>query len=433
MRCDQEPTQRRCLERRSGAKPGDLPLCEAHTSSSVPAMLPPALPPTLPTGALKPARSILAPFLSIVLVLFVGSAVISFLSDSLFFFFHRQDLAAIDALALLLILVMGFVTYGLMALFPGIPKRFFLPVSLFIPVAGITLLPLFVYFSKQAPLIVLGAALGQFLLGLFIVHRMQGGWKFCWPLFPQRLLADRKFSFGNLTSFVLAGVFLLLPALVFFGAWSAQLAVDHFTAGFVALRPSGLIMQVRKYVRDDGKKIMLVPMSHIGEPKFYRDLAASFPADSVVLMEGVTDNQKVAPAPLDYSRAAASVGAVEQKKAFRPQGEIVAADVDMSSFSPATLDLLKVAILVHSKGVTAETLPFLMKPTPPDLQEQLVGDLLTKRNQHLLGVLRERLPKSDQIIVPWGAAHMPEISREILKLGFRQVETQEYVAIRFGS
>ena len=393
----------------------------------------PTLPPPLPTGASKPAGSILATFLSLVLVLFVGSAVISFLSDSLILFFHRQDLAVTDGLTLLLMLVMGFVTYGLMALFPAIPKRIFLPVSLFLPVAGIGLLPLFVYFNKHAPLIVLGAALGQFLLGLFIIRRMQGGWKFRWPLFPERLLADRKFSFGNLVGVVLAGVLLLLPALVLCGAWSARLAVDHFTAGFVSLRPSGLIVQVRQYVRDDGKKIMLVPMSHIGEPKFYRDLAASFPADSVVLMEGVTDNQKVAPAPIDYSRAAAAVGGVEQKEVFRPRGEIVAADVDMSSFSPATLDLLKVAMLVHAKGVTAETLPFLMKPTPPDLQEQLVDDLLTKRNHHLLDVLRERLPNSDQIIVPWGAAHMPEISREIQKLGFRQVEAQEYVAIHFGS
>ena len=62
-----------------------------------------------------------------------------------------------------------------------------------------------------------------------------------------------------------------------------------------------------------------------------------------------------------------------------------------------------------------------------------MDDILTKRNRHLLGVLEERLPTSEIIVVPWGAAHMPEIHREIQKLGFRVTETKDYVAIRFGS
>jgi hypothetical protein len=33
--------------------------------------------------------------------------------------------------------------------------------------------------------------------------------------------------------------------------------------------------------------------------------------------------------------------------------------------------------------------------------------------------------------VPWGAAHMPGIAREILKSGFHLAETREYVVIRF--
>jgi hypothetical protein len=392
----------------------------------------PDLPPPLPTEPAAPAQPVLVIFLSLVLALFVGSAVISLLSDALIIFFHRQDLAMHDGLALLLMLLAGSVTCGLMALVPAVPKRFFLPVSLFLPVVGIAVLPLLVYFTEGAPLIALGLALGQLSLGLCLLQRMQGGWKFRWPLFPARLLAKRKFSFGNLAAVVLAGGLVLLPALGLYAAWSAHLAVHRFTAGFVALRPSGLTMQVRHYLRDDGKKVMLVPMAHIGEQKFYHDLAASFPQDSVVLMEGVTDHKKVVPAPLNYSRAAASIGGVEQKEAFRPPGEIVAADVDMSSFSPATLELLKMAILVHAKGVTAETLPLLMKPASPDLLEQVFDDLLTKRNHHLLGVLQERLPSARQIVVPWGAAHMPGIARGVLELGFRPMETQEYLAIRFG-
>lgn len=85
------------------------------------------------------------------------------------------------------------------------------------------------------------------------------------------------------------------------------------------------------------------------------------------------------------------------------------------------------------KGVTAETLPILMKPLPPELLQELMNDILTKRNQHLLGMIREWLPQAQTIIVPWGAAHMTGIAREIEKLGFHQVGSRDYTAIGFGS
>ena len=390
-------------------------------------------PPPLPESALKPSRPVLTAVLSLALLIFLSSGVISLLSDSLLLGFKRQDLAVTAAFGSLWMLITGLILCCLMAWIPGIPKRFFLPLSLYLPVTAIAILPLLVYFKEHALGIVWGLSLGQVLLGLFILHRLQGEFKFRWPLFPERQLVEKPFSWGNLVGVVMMGLLLLLPILVLYTAFSAKLAVEHFTDGFVAVRPSGISMQVRNYVRDDGKKIMLVPMSHVGESEFYQDLAASFPANSVILMEGVTDTTQLVNTHSDYSKMAGAVGGVEQTKVFKPKGEIVAADMDMSAFSPATLDLLKTAMLLHTKGVTPETLPILMKPTPPGLEKQLMDDILTKRNHHLLGVIQERLPTSEVIVVPWGAAHMPEIHREIQKLGFRAVDTKEYVAIRFGS
>ncbi len=393
----------------------------------------PLPPPLLPVRASQPANPLLANLLSIVLLLFLATGLISAFTDALVLFFERSDLAVAAAPLFLLMLFMGAVTYGLLALFPAIPKRFFLPASLYLPVAGVAILPLFVFFYHKAALISWLVSLVQIALALFLIRRVMGGRKFRWPLISAEDVAARKFSWGNLMLVLGGGAFVLLPALMLYAAFSAQLAVGHFTDGFVALQPQGISMQVRKYVRDDGKSILLVPMSHIGEPQFYHDLAASFPDNSVVLMEGVSDRTKVVNQRLDYSRAAATVGGVEQTKVFKPRGEIVPADVDLSTFSPATLEVLKTAMLVHTKGVTAETLPLLMKPSTPGLEKVLVEDLLTKRNRHLLNVLEERLPKASSIIVPWGAAHMPEIAREIQKLGFHVVEKREFFAIRFGS
>ncbi len=389
-------------------------------------------PPLLPGHGPRSASPLLVTVLSLILFGFLASALVSLATCSLALLLNRPTATFADGPLFLVMLGVTVLAYGLMAVFPAIPKRIFLPLSLFFPVATAAILPLLVFFHERATLLAWGVAVLQILLGVLLVRWVQGGWRFRWPLFPEERLTRRRFSWGNFVGVALAGALLVLPALLLAVAFSVQLAVDHFTDGFVALRPSGLTMRVRNYLRDDGKKIMLVPMSHIGEAAFYYDLAASFPSDSVVLMEGVTNAQKVVNAPMDYSRAASAVGAVEQADAFRPPGELVAADVDMSAFSPATLDLLRNAILIHSKGVTAETLPILLKPTPPDLTRQLMDDILTKRNHHLLGVLREHLPRARQIIVPWGAAHLPEIAREIQRLGFRQVDQREYIAIRFG-
>ena len=89
-------------------------------------------------------------------------------------------------------------------------------------------------------------------------------------------------------------------------------------------------------------------------------------------------------------------------------------------------------MVIHTKGITAETLTTLMEPSFEDLPQQLLNDLLTRRNEHLLTVFQERLASSDHLIIPWGAAHMPGISRGVLKAGFHLQETRERVAIRFG-
>jgi hypothetical protein len=157
----------------------------------------------------------------------------------------------------------------------------------------------------------------------------------------------------------------------------------------------------------------------------------SFPPEPVVLMEGVSDKNKTLEVHSNYSKMAKALGGVEQTAAFKPPGEIVAADVDLSSFSPETLQVLKTAMLIHAKGVTPETLPLIMKPTAPELEKRLMDDVLTKRNKHLMEVLQQRLADSRNIVVPWGAAHMPEISSEVAKLGFHLTGTQEFTAIRF--
>ena len=377
--------------------------------------------------------SVLTVLLNLGLGLFVVSGVLSVLDAVLGQFYETSIFTGLSAIVGLFCLLVSFLIYGLMALIPAIPKRWFLPMTLFIPLSNLAVIPLLIYFHPQLKWIALGVAICQLLLGLWLLSRLKSGSKLSGPLplLTTRHLGLAKFSGWHLMGFLLVNFCVLIPAVLVYLALCASTAIDHFSDGFVRLSPAGIVMQVRKYRNDDGKEVQLVPMSHVGEATFYQALAASFPKNSVILMEGVTDHGKVLTSKSGYSRMAKAMGVAEQQVEFKPVGELVMADVDLSMFGKETLALLHKAMLIHSEGMSAETLSSLMQPAPAHLEKQLWEDLLTKRNAHLLEVLYARLPQSEVIIVPWGALHMPGISEGIVKSGFRVEETQDYVAIRF--
>jgi hypothetical protein len=152
-------------------------------------------------------------------------------------------------------------------------------------------------------------------------------------------------------------------------------------------------------------------------------------------MEGVSDEKGLLTNRISYHRMAKSLGVAEQQKEFKPShGEIVRADVDVEQFTTNTIGFLNLLMLVHSKGLNAEILMQMIQFSPaPGFEQELFGDLLGKRNRQLVEELRSRLSQSETFVVPWGAAHMPEIAREIQKLGFRLAEARDFTAIRFRS
>ncbi|HXT42464.1 MAG TPA: hypothetical protein VN887_20825 [Candidatus Angelobacter sp.] len=395
---------------------------------------PPPLSPQ-PTIESSPARRLIAVLLSLCLGLFLADGAVSLVDDSLILFFGIHVLGLIRGVLFFFAALIALVVYGLMGLTPMIPKCLFLPVVLFTPLAQLVVIPFLIYFYSRCEKIAWVTSFCEVLCGLSVLYRVQGGFKFRWPLIAGNRLEARRFSWRNLSAFLLVNLFMLLPAAVGYLCLCAALAVNHFSEGFLALRPGGLTVQVRRYVRDDGKTIQLVPMSHIGEPDFYRKLSQSFPTNAIILMEGVTDRRHLLTNGISYQRVAASLGVAEQVKEFKPSRErLVRADVDVEQFAPTTIDFLNRVMLIYSKGLNAENVQTLIQnPPAPEFQEQLLDDLLRKRNRRLLDEIQSRLPQSEYIIVPWGAAHMPEIAREIQKSGFRLQETREYTALRFRS
>jgi hypothetical protein len=371
--------------------------------------------------------------LSLCLGLFLADAFLSLADASLILFCGLHVLSAASGVVSCFSVLMAVGIYGLIGLTPIVPKRIFLPMPLFYLLATLSLCPFAIYWYGRIQEIAWGVSACQLILGLLILGWSQGGFKLHWPLVAVGQLGIRWFSWWNLSAFLLVNIFILLPVIVVYLFFCAATAVDHFSDGFMALRAGGFTVQVRKYVRNDGKTIELFPMSHVADASFYQQVSQTFPTNSIILMEGVTDNGNLLTNKLSYQRMAKSLGLTEQKKEFKPtNGEVVRADVDVSQFSTNTIGLLNLVTLIHSKGVSSEILLQLMQYTPStDLQNELFDDLLTKRNAHLLEEIHSHLEHSDNIMVPWGVAHMPGIAKEIQKSGFHLSETNEYQVIRF--
>ena len=380
-----------------------------------------------------PVPQLFALLLSLCLGLFLADALFSFADASLIVFCSRHTLSEASSLVSILSVIMAMGIYVLIGLTPMVPKRLFLPIPLFYLLSTLALCPVVIYWYGSIQQFAWGISAGQMILGLLILCWSQGRVKFHWPLVSVGQIGIRYFSWWNLSAFLLINIFVVVPAVIIYLFCCASTAVDHFSDGFMALRPDGFTVQVRKYLRADGKTIELFPMSHIADANFYQQVSQTFPTNSIILMEGVTDNENLLTNKLSYKRMAKSLGLTEQKQEFNPtNGEIVPADVDVDQFSTNTIALLNLVTLVHSKGLDSRTLLQLMQYAPaPGFEEQLFDDLLAKRNQHLLGEIHSHLEQSDNIMVPWGAAHMPGIAKEIQKAGFRLDETHEYQVIRF--
>ena len=429
-------------------------------------------PPLLPTAE-KSGRRWLAQLLSFCLLLFLVDGAVSFADDALILLFGVHGLSLIRGLISFCTLVMAGGLYLLIGITPAVPKRLFLPIPLFFLASMLAMFALAIFWYHRIEEIALIVSTLELMLGVLLVSLSQrenslngaqsialreradssGGAMLRAPfnreearresrstaegrrrLVKEEQLGARGFSWKNLLGFAAANVFVLLPLVAIYLFSCGAHAVNHFSEGFMALHPGGFTVQVRKYVRDDGKAIQLFPMAHVAAPSFYAQVSRSFPTNAVILMEGVSDEGNLLTNKITYKRMAKTLGLAEQKETFAPDPrEVVRADVDVNVFSRETIDFLNLIMLFHSRGMTPENLSkFLQYSPPPGFEKRLFDDLLVKRNEHLLGEIRAHLETSDTIMVPWGVAHMPGLAREIQKAGFHLSEAHDLVVIPFG-
>src|ERR1035438_9562443 len=131
----------------TGNGPTPVPATQPPTSGAPPPLVAgsPARLSSEPTPRPSAGRQVLALLLSVCLGLFLADAFISLLDDSLILVFGIHALAGTRALVCFLAMLMALLIYVLMGLTPIIPKRLFLPLTLFNPLAMLVVGPFAIY------------------------------------------------------------------------------------------------------------------------------------------------------------------------------------------------------------------------------------------------------------------------------------------------
>lgn len=295
---------------------------------------------------------------------------------------------------------------------------------------------------------------------LFVFFRsLEGRWFFAAR--DRRAFSWRYALVGVPTAVVL---FILTAGLAIFTGLAGEL--ETVSGGYVKLRPDGIYLLERRFQAGD-REVRLAGMMHIAEEEFYTDLlpAADPQLPSVVLVEGVTDNQNLlGEQGLSYSRLASMLKISSQedsefmdrvsaglrrhrdispRKESHPEVverdggamDFVHADVDVATFHPKTI-----AFVVTVMGLfQAEDWPSFMKkfsessgPLNDEAsQTQVIQDILHSRNDHLVGEIQSSLKDYRRVIIPWGALHLTGVESWLRTHDFVQSGETERKAVGF--
>ena len=340
-----------------------------------------------------------------------------------------------------------------------LPKRLFLPLTVFL---------IWISFYPEPFMALLGenwynpALSGlQLLIGiagtLYVKSRTGAG-----ILLTRDIVKGPVLNWKRSAIYFSTGAVLILGMLTVGSYQVLKTAIYEYSSGFIRLDSNGLYMREKKYVNGD-VSIRLIGMIHIGDAAYYRDIFETISnGNTLVLVEGVSDRNKILSNFPSYNKLANFIGLVSQN--YLPQrileslkqginGEekddgaqssngpgfpkFIRADVDVSEFSKETIAYINhVGLVIRSSDSLLHSMiaqyRWSVENLPPEAENIVMQDLITRRNAVLLGRLHENLAAYQQIIVPWGALHMPGIEKEVLSWGFSLNSTSERLAIDFS-
>ncbi|HJV64785.1 MAG TPA: hypothetical protein VJ550_03530 [Geomonas sp.] len=396
-------------------------------------------------------------FGNLFLLLFFADGGISFLDQLVSLFFPLSPLAPLQHLAADLVVLMAPVIYLCLGIDRRLPKRVFLPLIVFV-------------FACLFALLLVPSLSGSHLFGLAVAAAQLALCLLPWKSFrkggapsltmPPEMFQGPSFSTRNTVSFAAVNLLVLPCFLVLLLAVTVNAYMVRYTSGFMHLAADGLHMSEKVYRRGN-QTIRLAGMIHVGEKDYYEKVVGSAgPGRTLVLAEGVSDSRELLQNRPDYGKLAGYLGlttqqdrmhfkgrAIDESELDRPQPvrhpvapaavDILRADVDISSFQPVTVWFLDTLgkQMNESPSLSKQLLSSIAwseKNVTPAMQETIIDDILYRRNEVVIGQLRKALGRYDNVVVPWGALHMPAIEQEVVRQGFVLQQVRDRVSIRFS-
>jgi len=345
------------------------------------------------------------------------------------------------------VISLSMVVYACLGIDRRLPKRVFLPMTLYITWCCVAMWPLSAVIDRT--LLPLIASVGQIAIGLLAITLLRGR-----VLLPREIFQQGSFSLRNTLGFVAINLILAPMVLIYGGLALASFYLEEQTAGFLRISPVGIYMTERSY-HHEAKEIRLAAMIHIGRKEYYEDFADSFSsAATVMLVEGVTDRERLLEHNFNYSKLAGVIGLSSQDK-MRIDGNLVDldtpgqvtkgtggkpdiawADIDLSRFDPQTVEFLNAIGRTLFSGkplmeALAEYNAWANENMTPERIAGVMADIIDKRNESVIASMSKALQRYDTIIIPWGAMHMPAIEAAIVDQGFEPGEKKERMSLDF--
>jgi hypothetical protein len=350
------------------------------------------------------------------------------------------------------VITLSMIFYACLGIDRRLPKRVFLPLTLFASWSALAMWPLSGFVAREV--FGLTAAISQVVLGAIAIILLRG-------LVGRNLLTEEQFqapmfSLRNTLGFTAINLILAPFVLIYTGLAVTSYYLEEQTAGFLRLSPVGIHMTERSYHLAQ-KEIRLAGMMHIGKEDYYEDLANSIPTvGTIILAVGVTDQDRLLESQFNYSKLAGLIGLTSQVKmrlngnavkldglgvaghVIREPGkpDIANADIDLNRFEPKTIEFLNALgrSLFGDKPLAEGLVDYNLWIEENMTEEGIAGvmaDILDKRNDAVIAGIVKTLKRYDTIVIPWGAMHMPAIEAAVLERGFAPGKAQERLSLDF--
>lgn len=203
--------------------------------------------------------------------------------------------------------------------------------------------------------------------------------------------------------------------------------------GNLALKVSGLYVN-RMVYQKNGQTVMLIGMIHIADDAFFKDIVSSVPEEnSIVLLEGVDDDERISGQALDYSSLARWLGTSYQDKSFdadiKKRHRYEYADVSAADLSPESRRFLELLAREDNFQKRFDTL--MDEDFDQEDWDRAEASFQSDRNRKLLQTFDSVSSKYSTIAIPWGVTHLDDFASAMETRGYTRVESRMWKAINF--